>query len=76
MKKLVNEHAECPYVGLRAINIVDESFGGHIDRRAYIDVFEFFPISKHWYLVNLAKPKSAIFACPECIKTFATFRSL
>jgi len=55
---------------------VDEALGGHVDRRADIDIFEFLPKSMLFYFVNLANPKSAILACPLCRKTLATFRSL
>jgi len=33
-------------------------------------------ISLNFYLVNLAKPKSAILALPLCMNTFAIFKSL
>ena len=40
MKKLVYKHSKGPNVGLRAIDIFNESLRRHIDRRSNIDVFE------------------------------------
>lgn len=75
MQQLINENSESPDVGLGAVDIVDESFGGHVDGRADIDILEFLSDCNDGYLVNLANPKSAIFALLLCRNTLATFRS-
>ena len=40
MQKLVYQHPKCPNIGLRSINIIDQSLRRHIDRRAYINILE------------------------------------
>ena len=62
VQKFVDEDAKSPDVGFRSVDVVDEPLGRHVDRRADVNILEFFPESKKTYLVNLAKPKSAILA--------------
>lgn len=52
-----------------------KTFWWHIDRRANIYVLKIFPLLIEKYLVNFAKPKSAILARPLCKNTLATFKS-
>ena len=40
MKKLVDEDAEGPDIGLGPIYVVDEALGGHVDGGADVDVLE------------------------------------
>ena len=76
MQKLIDKNSECPNVSFGAIYVMNESLRRHVDWRADVDVLEFIPKSIKKYWVNFAKPKSAILACPPCMKTLATFRSL
>ncbi len=54
---------------------MNKSLWGHIDRGANINILKIFPKLILKYLVNFAKPKSAILARPLCKNTLATFKS-
>jgi hypothetical protein len=41
VKQFIDEHSEGPNVSLRPIDVLNESFGRHVDGGADIDVFEF-----------------------------------
>lgn len=40
MEQLVDENSKGPDVGLGSIDVVDEAFGSHVNRRSDIDVLE------------------------------------
>lgn len=42
MQKFVDEHPECPNVSFRAIDVMNEALGRHVNRRADVDVLELF----------------------------------
>jgi hypothetical protein len=44
MQKLVDEHPKGPNIGLRAIDIVDKCFWGHIQRSSYVRVLKLLPL--------------------------------
>lgn len=75
VQEFVDQDTECPYVCFRTIDIVNKSFGGHVNGRSNIDIFKILSELGDKYLVNLANPKSAIFALPLCKNTLATFKS-
>lgn len=75
MQKLIYENTKCPNIGFRSINIMNETFRRHINGRSNVDIFKILSNLFINYLVNFAKPKSAIFALPLCRKTLATFKS-
>lgn len=75
MEQLVDKHSEGPDISFGAVNVVNEAFRRHVDRRADVYILEFLSALMEEYFVNLAKPKSAILAWELCIKTFATLRS-
>ena len=62
MKELINENSKGPNISLGAVYIMDKSLGRHVNRRTYVDIFEFLSVLIVVYFVNFAKPKSAILA--------------
>ena len=62
VQELVYEDSKCPDIGLGAIDVVDKSFRRHVDRRPDVDILKLLSNCYDDYLVNLANPKSAIFA--------------
>jgi hypothetical protein len=43
LKNFIHENTESPYICLRSIYVVDESFRAHIDRTADVDVLPALP---------------------------------
>ena len=43
MEELINEDTKCPDICLRAIDIVNEALGRHVDGGTNVDVFELSP---------------------------------
>lgn len=41
MQQFVDEHPECPDISLRAVDVLNESFRGHVDGRTDVDVLKF-----------------------------------
>ncbi len=41
MNQLVYDYPEGPNICLLAVDVVDESLGRHVQRRAYVQIFEF-----------------------------------
>ena len=40
VQEFVDQDTECPYVCFRTIDIVNKSFGGHVNGRSNIDIFK------------------------------------
>lgn len=43
MQQLVDEHSECPDIGLGAVYVMNEALGGHVDWGSNVDILKFFP---------------------------------
>ena len=38
--QLIDHDAKCPYISLRAVEVLDEAFGSHVDGRPDADILE------------------------------------